>query len=71
MKKINYSEAIEELENIVAEIENEDISVDELSEKVKRASELIRICKNVLFKTETEVNSILQEMQDNNTTTEV
>ena len=71
MKKINYSEAIEELENIVAEIENEDISVDELSEKVKRASELIRICKNVLFKTEAEVNSILKEMQDDNTPTEV
>jgi len=64
MKKTNYSEAIEELENIVAEIENEDISVDQLSDKVKRASELIRICKNVLFKTEAEVNSILKEIQD-------
>ncbi len=70
MKKTSYSEAIEELENIVAEIENEDISVDELSEKVKRASELIRICKNVLFKTEAEVNSILKEMQDDNSPTE-
>ena len=64
MKKTNYSEAIEELENIVAEIENEDISVDQLSDKVKRASELIRICRNVLFKTEAEVNSILKEIQD-------
>ncbi len=65
MKKTSYSEAIEELESIVEEIENEDISVDELSEKVKRASELIRICKSVLFKTESEVNSILKELQDN------
>jgi exodeoxyribonuclease VII small subunit len=54
----------------VAEIENEDISVDELAEKVKRASELIRICKDVLYKTEAEVNSILKEMQDENTPTE-
>ncbi len=64
MKKQNYTEAIEELENIVAEIENEDISVDELSAKVKRAAELIRICKNVLYKTEEEVNALLKEMQD-------
>jgi len=64
MKKQNYTEAIEELENIV----NEDISVDELSAKVKRAAELIRICKNVLYKTEEEVNALLKEMQDEEST---
>ena len=64
MKEKSYSQAIEELEKIVAEIENEDISVDELSEKVKRAAELIRICKAVLHKTEEEVDAILKEMQD-------
>jgi len=64
MKKVNYSEAIEELETIVAEIESDDISVDDLSEKVKRASELIRICKDVLYKTESEVNKVLKDMQE-------
>ncbi|MBW6497128.1 MAG: exodeoxyribonuclease VII small subunit [Bacteroidales bacterium] len=57
-----YSEAIEELEAIVNEIENEDISVDVLSEKVKRASILIGICRNALHTTEEEVKKILEEL---------
>jgi exodeoxyribonuclease VII small subunit len=69
MKNVNYTRAIEELETIVSEMENENITVDELSEKVKRAAELIRLCKAVLHKTEEEVDAILkemgQEMQDN------
>jgi exodeoxyribonuclease VII small subunit len=64
MNKQSYTQALEELEKIVGEIENEDISVDELSEKVKRAAELIRICKTVLYKTEEEVNAVLKEMKD-------
>jgi len=64
MKEKSYSQAMEELEKIVSEIENEDISVDELSEKVKRAAGLIRVCKAVLHKTEEEVDAILKEMQD-------
>jgi len=63
MEEQSYSKAIEELEIIVTEIENEDISVDELSAKVKRAAELIRICKTVLYKTEEEVNAVLKGMQ--------
>ncbi len=64
MKEITYTQAIEELEKIVAEMENEDISVDELSEKVKRAAGLIRFCKAVLHKTEEEVDAVLKEMRE-------
>ncbi|MBS4014111.1 MAG: exodeoxyribonuclease VII small subunit [Bacteroidetes bacterium] len=61
-KKISYSEAIEELEIIVEDIENENISIDLLSEKVKRAAELIKICKEALKITDEEVNKILEEL---------
>jgi exodeoxyribonuclease VII small subunit len=61
--KITYAEAIAELEEIVNEIENEDIGVDELSEKVKRASELIKICKDKLHKTEEEVSAVLKDIE--------
>ena len=47
-EKPNYTEAFEELQDIVSEIEEGQISVDELSAKVKRAAVLIRICKNKL-----------------------
>ncbi len=61
-KKTNYAEAFEELKIIVSEIEEGEISVDQLSEKVKRASELIKICKAKLTSTEEDVNKILKEL---------
>ncbi len=61
---MNYTQAIEELETIVQEIENAEISVDELSEKVKRASELIRFCRKTLNATETEVDNILKDLKE-------
>ena len=60
---IKYSEAFEELQRIVAEIETGQISVDELSQKVKRAAELIRICKLKLTTTEEDVTKILKDLE--------
>jgi exodeoxyribonuclease VII small subunit len=62
-KTPNYTEAFEELQEIVAEIENGEITVDELSEKVKRAAVLIKICKDKLAATEGDVNRILKELE--------
>jgi exodeoxyribonuclease VII small subunit len=64
-KEINYTEAFEELQKIVGDIEEGEISVDELSIKVKRASELIKICKNKLTSTEEDVTQILKELEEN------
>ncbi|MBZ9778212.1 exodeoxyribonuclease VII small subunit [Psychroflexus sp. CAK8W] len=67
MKKTeSYESALQELKTIVSDIENDSVSVDELTKKVKRASELIKFCKNILTKTETEVNSALDDMIDLN-----
>lgn len=66
----NYTEAFEELQEIVSEIEGGDISVDELSNKVKRAAFLIKICKDKLTATEGDVNSILKELESNDTNNE-
>ncbi len=63
-KTLTYEKALQELEQIVSEIENEEIAVDELSEKVKRASKLIAVCKAKLMKTEEEVMKILQEINE-------
>ena len=59
----NYTQAFEELQKIVTEIENGKISVDELSEKVKRAMALIVICKAKLTTTEENVNKILKDIE--------
>ena len=63
-QKISYTEAFSELENIVNEIEQGEISVDKLSEKVKRASLLVKVCKDKLTSTEEDVNRILEELQE-------
>lgn len=62
MSDINYTKAFEELQQIASEIENGQISVDELSAKVKRAAELIRICKQKLTTTEDNVKDILRDL---------
>ena len=62
-EELKYTDAIEELQQIVADIEDGEISVDELGIKVKRASELIKICKAKLTSTEEDVNQILKELE--------
>ncbi|HVK46758.1 MAG TPA: exodeoxyribonuclease VII small subunit [Pseudobacter sp.] len=59
---LDYTLAFEELQQIVNDIELGEISVDELSDKVKRAAELIRICRNRLTTTEEDVNKIIKEL---------
>lgn len=64
LKKITYNEAIAEIEEVLEKIENEELDVDELAEKVKRVSVLLKICKDKLFSTNEEVEKILKEMED-------
>jgi exodeoxyribonuclease VII small subunit len=66
----NYTEAYEELQEIVSEIERGEISVDELSQKVKRAALLISICKDKLTSTESDVNQILKELESDSPSNE-
>lgn len=69
MSKPNYQEAFDELQQIVSEMEGGQITVDELSKKVARAAQLIRICKSKLTQAEQNVQEILdtidkQEIMD-------
>lgn len=63
-KNLNYEDAYEELAQIAKEIETEAVSVDVLAERVKRASELIAFCQTKLRSTETEVNKIIKQMEN-------
>lgn len=63
MENMTYESAFKELEEITREIENEAVSVDILSEKVKRASFLIEYCQKRLRQTEDEVGNIIRQME--------
>jgi len=65
-QKTSYTEAYEELQQIVSELEQGEISIDLLSEKVKRASELIAVCKQKLYATELDVKQVLKTLSEEN-----
>jgi exodeoxyribonuclease VII small subunit len=60
-KELSYDEAYAELVEIMHELEEGDTGVDTLTLKVKRAMELIRICKERLLLTEREINELIKE----------
>ncbi|GEP89206.1 hypothetical protein CTE07_08510 [Chitinophaga terrae (ex Kim and Jung 2007)] len=64
-EELTYESAYTELQVIASEIENEEVSVDLLSEKVKRAAVLIAFCQQKLRATEAEVNNIIKQMESN------
>jgi exodeoxyribonuclease VII small subunit len=63
-EKLTYEAAVEELEQIVRDIEFGEISVDDLSAKIKRSAVLIKFCKQKLKSTEEDVAEILKDMSE-------
>jgi len=61
--KLSYSSAIRELNEIVTEIESGEVDVDVLTSRVKRASELIKFCKDNLRDTQEAVNKVLDGIE--------
>ena len=60
-KNIKYSEAIEELNKILEDLEMERVDVDEVGLKVKKAVELINLCRKKIENTEMEVRKTVKE----------
>ncbi len=60
-KKLTYSEAVAEIEQILTRLKSEQTDVDKLSAEVKRATELIAQCKARLTEVEATVKAQLSE----------
>jgi exodeoxyribonuclease VII small subunit len=58
-KDIKYEAAYAELQAIVRKMENDELDIDQMSEQLKRAQELIKLCKVKLTKTDEEIKKIL------------
>lgn len=63
MVEVKYSKAIKRLDEILAKIENEEIDVDELSERVKEAVQLIKVCKEKIERAEIEVTRVVDDLE--------
>jgi len=57
-KIISYEKALQELQEIVARIEANDIGIDDLAPQMKRAAQLIEFCQNKLRTTESEIGEL-------------
>ncbi len=62
MVETKYSKAIKRLEEIIEKIENEEIDVDELSDRVQEAVTLITVCKGKIEKAEMEVKRVVDDL---------
>lgn len=58
-KDIKYEAAYAELQAIVRKMENDELDIDQMSEQLKHAQELIKLCKDKLTKTDEEIKKIL------------
>ncbi|MCX7862801.1 MAG: exodeoxyribonuclease VII small subunit [Bacteroidales bacterium] len=63
-KELSYKEAMEELQKIMALLDNDEIEVDEMSAHIKRAAELFKFCKEKLKKTKEEIDQTLKQLDD-------
>lgn len=61
-KELTYTEAVTELEEIVRRLQSSDCEIDRLREYTARSVELLRLCKEKLFKTDEELKKLLEEI---------
>lgn len=60
----SFRAAMDELEGILARIEGEEIDVDRLAEELRRAAQLLEICRGKIRKAEVEVTQIVQSLEE-------
>lgn len=58
---MKYEKAVCELEEIVDKMECDELDIDQLSEQLKRAKVLVKLCKDKLTKTDEEIKKLLSE----------
>jgi exodeoxyribonuclease VII small subunit len=58
-----FTEAIRELEAILARVEGEEVDVDRLAAELARAAELLDLCRGKIRRAELEVAQIVQRLE--------
>jgi len=61
-EKLNYETASAELDQILAELKDDKITIDKLADKVERAALLATFCSKKLRETEAKVNDIVEKL---------
>ncbi len=64
LRSMRYADAMERLQVILEEIDDSAIGIDDLAERVKEASDLLKLCREILTKTEADVEEALKGLED-------
>jgi exodeoxyribonuclease VII small subunit len=60
-EELKYEQAYQELQTIVRRMENDELDIDQLTDQLRRAQQLIKLCRDKLTKTDEEIKKILAE----------
>jgi exodeoxyribonuclease VII small subunit len=63
-EEVGYAEAMTELETILDELESDQLDVDVLAERVRRASELLTLCRDRISRAQSDVDKIVADLDD-------
>ncbi|MGF1600227.1 MAG: exodeoxyribonuclease VII small subunit [Acidimicrobiales bacterium] len=61
---LSYADALDELDEILAELESSAVDVDVLAERVARAAQLVGHCRRRLRQVRSDVNLVVDELLD-------
>ncbi len=67
---LGFRQAMEELEGILERIEGEEIDIDQLAQELRRAAQLLDLCRGKIRKAEVEVTQIVQSRTETGETGE-
>ncbi len=65
-KELTYDAALAELQGIVTQLQEDVVSIDDLSEKAKRAAWLVKYCQERLRNIEEELGGLFEGKSENN-----
>ena len=65
-KNFKYEEAVEQLEQLVRKMENDELDIDSLTDELRKAQELIKLCKEKLTSTDAEIKKMLEKDKTDN-----
>ena len=57
-QELKYEDAVRQLETIVDKLESNELGIDQLSSELKKAQLLIKLCKEKLTTTDTEIKKL-------------
>ena len=60
-EEIKYEDAVKELEAIVRCMENDELDIDSLAAQLKRAQQLVTLCKEKLASADKQINELLKQ----------